>query len=866
MKMKILKNGKKNLRSAKMRAISESSLSVSNLTSSTQNVPRENTDKKITNLINMSKEEWNAEVKIYESQEKIDFSNDTRSISKSIYDDPYYGDYYLIDSGIPVYDQGSTSTCVAHSSCFVYTYVMVVGINRSLKDMSWWDYAKSPNAPPLASTMLKWIENLYALSRINTNRNLPIGVNWENYIRNNSNTYVGKLMDTTIFSRTFMMWTAYYLPDPPFSVNRLTKSEGTQILNLLEGIKNFGCVIIYNDLENIISNFIGAGLLNTIPFNFYTLESKNEDFSFDLYNNITNLAFKGLTNHPNKPTNTIKTTNEIVNIVRKNISEVTDTTWNIIKDNSDNDQNIKIISLENNEKTIIETLRAGYPFIFSMRIFNYKKDGPIPLEVKNGLQNVLKYVDSSQIIDNAAPEYHAVVAVGYIKNNGVFYIKVRNSWGMNFGGGTGHFYMPITFMTNFDSITKDLNCTSLFTITLNSDTFPKIKKVYFTNDKTSNVKVDTITISKFNLNLIDYLYIQNVDTNELTFKFEKLSNSDFYDVSLTGSELIINRKSNTAGQCKIIVSSKYLKDESIILNWNIDLLYFTYGGINRIPVAKDAGLSINTEVTDLSTLLFSNINDKITYSIKPLPMLEMNALVNTNNKLILTSNKKGGCTITAFQENTSLTAMCNLLWDYNVGPRPSLYFTLNKNDLSNVYNGIDYITIKSEITDLSNFLYSKSNDKINYSIKPSNSFELNASLSGSILRITNSNRGSCELTVVQENTLLTANVQLSWGEDVGPTQLLYFTLNKNINPPIKTNSIDIKRNNLGFIINSINLSSYTYASFISNISYSISNKISGDAFISGSVLNFTSQSGSCIIEAYNSANFLKATVTLTWRM
>jgi C1A family cysteine protease len=956
---------KKSSRSASMKTILKSDLNVSKNPSSTQNILRENTER-ITDLKNMTKNEYDNEAKIYQEQAKVDFSNvTTRSISKNIYDDDYYGDFYFIDSGIPIYDQGSTSTCVANSCCFVYTYVMAVGINKNLNDMSWWDYAKSPYSPPLASELLKWIESLSNLLQENSNRSISISENWENCIRrfeSMSPLGAGKVYDTTIFSRTFMMWSAYYLPDPPFPINRLTKSEGTQILTLLEGIKNFGCVINYNNALTTLAfmPFMTGGILNLIPFHFYPLESRKEEFSSELYGNITNLAFKGLTYHPNKPTS--NATNEIINIVRNNISDVAETTWKILKNNNENDQNVKIISLENNEKTIIETLRAGYPFIFSMKIFNYKKDGPIPipLENNNGLRSVLKYVDSSQIIDNAAPEYHAVVAVGYKKVNGIFYIIVRNSWGAKFGLN-GCFYMPITFMTNYDSITNDFNCTSFYTITLNSDTFPKIKKLYFTNDKTYNNKVDTIAISKFNLNLIDYLYIQNVKIDELTFKFEKLSNSDFYDVSLTGSELIINRKSNTSGQCKIIVSSKYLNDESVILNWNIDLLYFTYGSINRVPVSNGGSLTIYTEVTDISTLLFSNNNDKITYSIQPLPMLAMNALVDTNSKLIVTSNRKGGCKITAFQENVSLTAICNLIWNYNVGPRTlyftlnksdlsndidyiiiksevtdlsnflyskyndkinysikslssyelnaslsdsilritnsskgackltvvqentlftanvqlfwdadvgprTLYFTLNKSDLSNVYNDIDYIIIKSEVTDLSNFLYSKYNDKINYSIKSLSSYELNASLSDSILRITNSSKGACELTVVQENTLFTANVQLSWDAGVGPTQLLYFTLNKNINPPIETDSIEIKRNTLGFMINSLNLSLYTYASFTSYINYSISNNISGDAFIDSSMLNFISQSGSCIIEAYSSVNFLKATVTLSWRM
>lgn len=100
-----------------------------------------------------------------------------------------------------------------------------------------------------------------------------------------------------------------------------------------------------------------------------------------------------------------------------------------------------------------------------MTIINYNLNGNggIPLVSENGLEDVLQFTDTSQIQNNIALEYHAVIAVGFTNIGNQVYVFIRNSWGSSFGSG-GHFWMPMSFIIDNDSILGIPNCTGLYTI------------------------------------------------------------------------------------------------------------------------------------------------------------------------------------------------------------------------------------------------------------------------------------------------------------------------------------------------------------------------------------------------------------------
>lgn len=81
-------------------------------------------------------------------------------------------------------------------------------------------------------------------------------------------------------------------------------------------------------------------------------------------------------------------------------------------------------------------LKAGYPFVFSFKVFPSFEDATI--------SGVMKMPTEKEL--QGEPEgMHAVVAVGYDDRKKT--IKVLNSWGHHWGYN-GYFYMPYGYITN----------------------------------------------------------------------------------------------------------------------------------------------------------------------------------------------------------------------------------------------------------------------------------------------------------------------------------------------------------------------------------------------------------------------------------
>ena len=259
----------------------------------------------------------------------------------------------------------------------------------------------------------------------------------------------------------------------------------------------------------------------------------------------------------------------LANIISRNIG----TTLEKQKKN-----NFRIISIANNETTIIETLRAGYPISFGMALINYKiygssKEDRIPFLPDT---YIMRFTDQSELLDRI--EFHQVVAVGFARFfDGKIYIKTRNSWSQSWGSD-GYFYIPISYLTRTDLINNKYPypyASQFTTIALNNDPFPFIPKFWF-KDSNNTPRPEKIQYFRFyeEINLIDYLYLENFDKSDLTFKISSVLNLDD-TASLSGSYIKIdmsNWNAQSEGGCKVTATYKNSnKNESVIFWWKLAL-------------------------------------------------------------------------------------------------------------------------------------------------------------------------------------------------------------------------------------------------------------------------------------------------------
>jgi hypothetical protein len=319
----------------------------------------------------------------------------------------------FINSGLPIWDQGQTDSCVAHATGFLYLYIMAIGLNNSI----------SPNWEPDAPL---WP----ILCFPGTNQLM------------NSFSRLLTYQDECQISRSFIMWAAYNTPIGTY--NNITTysippppstSNGTQISNALVGLQTWGCIPILKKDIFIFSEFENKGA-----------------WVFDQYNQFANLP----ANDP--PTGDIST-------LVTNFNTLYNEYWSRQSNN-----NFNIYTVSQDADSIVLFLKNGFPVTISMTIINYNLNGNggIGLINENGLENVLQFTDTSQIQNNIALAYHAVIAVGFTVINNQVYVFIRNSWGTNFGSG-GHFWMPMSFIVSNDSILGQPNCTGLYTIGFGSN-------------------------------------------------------------------------------------------------------------------------------------------------------------------------------------------------------------------------------------------------------------------------------------------------------------------------------------------------------------------------------------------------------------
>lgn len=522
----------------------------------------------------------------YEEAEKVDFesldSNNSRTITTTNFSEK---EVFFINTGIRPYEQFSSSFCAAHVCCFLYTYIMAVGVNRNLNEMSWWQYANSPDAPPLAKYIIKVLEE----ARINVKNE---GINYsETFATNYNETHdlnsvlrdvnfglYSKYMDESIFNHNFTMWSAYYIPrgyDPIDNINVFDNKatpgirNGTLIPNVLVAMKNLGCV-------SASKNFVRSPYVFDSLFEIDGTRRNSDEF----FIKITNDAFDSKVIFPNYPSplptlDDVEKTNVYCNSIIKNISKHARSTWEYQENN-----NFKIITIKNNAATFLRTLRAGYPIVFDMLIINYKLGGEqIAFIQENGLNYVMRYTNINQKRSDINLECHAVVAVGfYLIGGELKYVRIRNSWGVKWGDN-GHFWMPMSYIedrfTGPDEKLKSY-CTSFYTIALKTDLFPEIRKLEF---KVAEIKIELYDGDLKIINLKEYtsdpniMYIENINMNDLEYNIEPIPNKAF-NLDKDSNILFIFIRPSPGG-CKLTVSYRsnfsYI-NTSVNIFWNFKVL------------------------------------------------------------------------------------------------------------------------------------------------------------------------------------------------------------------------------------------------------------------------------------------------------
>jgi C1A family cysteine protease len=112
------------------------------------------------------------------------------------------------------------------------------------------------------------------------------------------------------------------------------------------------------------------------------------------------------------------------------------------EDAEENAGNHKIISYHriNTLPEIVASLNEGFPVLFGMDVF------PSFLSVKVSETGIMPDLNPFDLNYGG----HYVAAVGYMRIEDKFYIKVRNSWGKPWGD-EGYFYLPESYFNGYNT-------------------------------------------------------------------------------------------------------------------------------------------------------------------------------------------------------------------------------------------------------------------------------------------------------------------------------------------------------------------------------------------------------------------------------